>query len=82
MAQLSGVLLSRRLDNTGKVAMLVSMDKVRIRRAALPGDQLIIEAEALHVRSRTGHCRCRAMIGEHVAATAEIVFMLVDEDEA
>ncbi len=82
MAQLSGVLLSRRLDNTGKVAMLVSMDKVRIRRAALPGDQLIIEAEALHVRSRTGHCRCRAMIGEHVAATAEIVFMLVDEDAA
>jgi UDP-3-O-[3-hydroxymyristoyl] N-acetylglucosamine deacetylase / 3-hydroxyacyl-[acyl-carrier-protein] dehydratase len=82
MAQLSGVLLSRRLDNTGKVAMLVSMDKVRIRRAAMPGDQLIIEAEALHVRSRTGHCRCRATIGEHVAATAEIVFMLVDEDAA
>ena len=82
MAQLSGVLLSQRLDNTGKVAMLVSMDKVRIRRAALPGDQLIIEAEALHVRSRTGHCRCRATIGEHVAATAEIVFMLVDEDAA
>jgi len=80
MAQLSGVLLSRRLDNTGKVAMLVSMDRVRIRRAAMPGDQLIIEAEALHIRSRTGHCKCRAMIGEHLAAEAEIKFMLVDED--
>ncbi len=80
MAQLSGVLLSRRLDNTGKVAMLVSMDRVKIRRAALPGDQLIIEAEALHVRTRTGHCKCRAMIGEHLAAEAEIKFMLVDED--
>ena len=80
MAQLSGLLLSRRLDNTGRVAMLVSMDKVKIRRAAVPGDQLVIEAEALHVRSRTGHCRCRAMIGEHVAASAEITFMLVDED--
>jgi UDP-3-O-[3-hydroxymyristoyl] N-acetylglucosamine deacetylase/3-hydroxyacyl-[acyl-carrier-protein] dehydratase len=80
MAQLSGVLLSRRLDNTGKVAMLVSMDRVKIRRAALPGDQLIIEAESLHIRSRTGHCKCRAMIGEHLVAEAEIKFMLVDED--
>ena len=80
MAQLSGVLLSRRLDNTGKVAMLISMDRVKIRRAARPGDQLVLEAESLHIRRRTGHCRCRATIGEHVAAEAEIKFMLVDED--
>ncbi|NQU74978.1 MAG: UDP-3-O-[3-hydroxymyristoyl] N-acetylglucosamine deacetylase [Planctomycetes bacterium] len=80
MAQLSGILLSRRLDNTGKVAMLVSMDRVKIRRAARPGDQLIIESESLHIRSRTGHCRCRAMIGDKLAAEAEIKFMLIDED--
>ena len=80
MAQLSGILLSRRLDNTGKVAMLVSMDRVKIRRAALPGDQLVIQAETLHIRSRTGHCKCRVMIGDRLAAEAEIKFMLVDED--
>jgi len=80
MAQLSGILLSRRLDNTGKIAMLVSMDRVKIRRAAMPGDQLVIEAEALHVRARTGHCKCRVMVGEAIAAEAEIKFMLVDED--
>jgi len=80
MAQLSGVLLSRRLDNTGKVAMLISMDRVKIRRAARPGDQLVIEAESLHIRRRTGQCRCRTMIGEDLAAEAEIKFMLVDED--
>ncbi len=80
MAQLSGVLLSRRLDNTGKVALLISMDRVKIRRAAKPGDQLIIEAVALHIRRRTGHCKCRTMIGDQLAAEAEIKFMLVDED--
>jgi len=80
MAQLSGILLSRRLDNTGKIAMLVSMDRVKIRRAARPGDQLVIEAEAIHVRARTGHCKCRAMVGDALAAEAEIKFMLVDED--
>ncbi|NLF32962.1 MAG: UDP-3-O-[3-hydroxymyristoyl] N-acetylglucosamine deacetylase [Planctomycetes bacterium] len=80
LAQLSGILLSRRLDNTGKVAMLISMDRVKIRRSARPGDQLILEAESLHVRRRTGHCRCRALIDGRVAAEAEIKFMLIDED--
>ncbi len=80
MAQLSGILLSRRLDNTGKIAVLLGMDRVKMRRPVLPGDQLILEAESLHVRSRTGHCKCRAMVGEHLAAEAEIKFMLVDED--
>lgn len=80
MAQLSGVLLSRRLEHTGKIALLLSMDSVKMRRPVVPGDQLILEAESLHVRSRTGHCRCRAMVGEHLAAEAEIKFMLVDAD--
>jgi UDP-3-O-[3-hydroxymyristoyl] N-acetylglucosamine deacetylase/3-hydroxyacyl-[acyl-carrier-protein] dehydratase len=82
MAQLSGLLLSQRLEHTGKVAFLVSMDRARIRRPVRPGDQLIVEAEALHVRSRTGHCRCRAMVGGELAAEAELKFMLVDKEPA
>ena len=80
MAQLSGVLLSSRLEHTGKVAVLLSMDRVKMRRPVRPGDQLVIEAEALHVRSRTGHCKCRAMVGDELAAEAEIKFMLVDAE--
>ena len=80
LAQLSGLLLSRRLEHTGKVAMLLSMDRVKMRRPVRPGDQLILEAEAMHVRTRTGHCRCRALVGEEVAAEAEIKFMLVDAE--
>ena len=80
LAQLSGILLSRRLEHTGKVAVLLSMDRVKMRRPVRPGDQLILEAERLHVRSRTGHCRCRALTGSDVAAEAEIKFMLVDAE--
>jgi UDP-3-O-[3-hydroxymyristoyl] N-acetylglucosamine deacetylase/3-hydroxyacyl-[acyl-carrier-protein] dehydratase len=80
MAQLSGILLSQRLEHTGKVAMLLSMDRVKIRRPVRPGDQLIIHAESLHVRSRTGHCRCTAFVGPDIAAEAEIKFMLVDAE--
>ena len=80
MAQLSGILLSRRLEHTGKVAMLLSMDRAKMRRPVRPGDQLILEAETIHVRTRTGHCSCRALVAGEIAAEAEIKFMLVDAE--
>ena len=82
LAQISGLLLSRRLEHAGKVAVLLSMDRVKMRRPVQPGDQLILEAEAVHVRPRTGHCRCRALVNDEVAAEAEIKFMLVDAEPA
>ena len=82
MAQLSGVLLSRRLEHTGKIAVLLSLDRVKMRRLVRPGDQLILEAEAVRVHARTGHCRCRALVGDELAAEAEIKFMLVDAEPA
>ena len=80
MAQLSGVLLSRKLEHTGKLAVLLSMDNVKLRKPVMPGDQLVIEAETIHVRSRTGHTRCRAYVGPNIAAEAQIKFMLVDAE--
>lgn len=80
LAQLSGLLLSRRLEHTGKVAVLLSMDRVKMRRPVRPGDQLVLEAEAVRVRPRTGHCRCRATVGGELTAEAEIKFMLVDAE--
>jgi UDP-3-O-[3-hydroxymyristoyl] N-acetylglucosamine deacetylase/3-hydroxyacyl-[acyl-carrier-protein] dehydratase len=82
LAQISGILLSRRLEHTGKVAVLLSMNRVKMRRPVRPGDQLVLHAETLHVRTRTGHCRCRAFVGQELAAEAEIKFMLVDAEPA
>lgn len=80
MAQLGGILLSRKLDNTGKLAVLLSMDNVKMRQPVVPGDQLILEAEAVRVKSRTGHVRCSAYVCEKLAAEADIKFMLVDAE--
>jgi beta-hydroxyacyl-ACP dehydratase FabZ len=80
MAQLSGILLSQKLEHTGKVAVLLSMDNVKFRRAVVPGDQLVLTAETLRVRPRTGHVRCTAMVNDELVAQAEIKFMMVDED--
>lgn len=80
LAQLGGILVSRKLEHTGKLAVLLSMDKVKIRQPAVPGDQLILEAVTVRVKSRTGHMRCKAYIHDKLACEAEIKFMLVDAE--
>ena len=78
MAQLAGLLLLRRLENTGKLAVLWSIDQVRFRRAVVPGDQLRIEIEATKVRSKMGQGAAVAKVGGHKVAEALLTFTLVD----
>jgi len=80
LAQIGGVLLSQELEHKGKVAVLLSLDKVKFRRAVRPGDQLVLEAEALRVRSTTGHVRGRAHVAGELVAEAEIKFILTDAE--
>ncbi|MFC1764024.1 UDP-3-O-acyl-N-acetylglucosamine deacetylase [Planctomycetota bacterium] len=81
MAQTSGLLFAQRLENTGKLAVLLSMDGVKLRKAVVPGDQLILIAETVRLRRRTAHCKCTAMVRDVVAAEAEIKFMLIDDEK-
>ncbi|MBN1795279.1 MAG: UDP-3-O-[3-hydroxymyristoyl] N-acetylglucosamine deacetylase [Sedimentisphaerales bacterium] len=81
MAQISGLLFAQRLEHTGMLAVLLSMDDVKLRKAVMPGDQLILIAETERIRSRTARCKCRAMVGDAVAAEANIKFMLVDDEK-
>lgn len=80
MAQMGGLLLSQTLEHTGKVAVLLSLDKVKLRKAVTPGDQLVIEVETMRATARSAAVRARALVGEKVAAEAEIRFMMVDQD--
>lgn len=80
LAQLSGVLLSQALEHKGKVAVLLSLDKVKFRRAVRPGDQLTLEVESIRVRSTTGHVRGVGRVAGETAAEAEIKFILTDAE--
>ena len=80
MAQVSGLLFAQRLEHTGKLAVLLSMDGVKLRKSVVPGDQLILIAETIRLRKRTAQCQCKAMVGESVVAEAQIRFMLVDDE--
>jgi UDP-3-O-[3-hydroxymyristoyl] N-acetylglucosamine deacetylase/3-hydroxyacyl-[acyl-carrier-protein] dehydratase len=80
MAQLGGLLMSQNLEHTGKIAVLLSLDRVKLRRPVTPGDQLVIEAESVRAKARSGHVRCRAFVGDKLAAEAQIRFMMVDAE--
>jgi UDP-3-O-[3-hydroxymyristoyl] N-acetylglucosamine deacetylase / 3-hydroxyacyl-[acyl-carrier-protein] dehydratase len=80
MAQLSGLLFAQKLEHTGKLAVLFSMDDVKLRKAVVPGDQLVLTAETVRTRKRTAQCQCKAMVGQQVVAEAQIRFMLMDEE--
>jgi len=81
MAQLSGLLFAQKLEYTGKLAVLLTMDKVKLRKAVVPGDQLILTAETIRLGKRGAQCQCMAMVGESIVAEAKIKFVLVDDDK-
>ncbi len=80
LAQVSGLLFAQQLEHTGKLAVLLTMDGVKIRKSVVPGDQLILMAEADKVRSRAAKCNCQAMVGDQIVAEAQLKFMLVDDE--
>jgi len=80
LAQVSGLLFSQKLEHTGKLAVLLSMDKVKIRKSVVPGDQLILISETNKVRGRSAKCSCLAKVGDDTVAEAILTFMLVDDD--
>jgi UDP-3-O-[3-hydroxymyristoyl] N-acetylglucosamine deacetylase/3-hydroxyacyl-[acyl-carrier-protein] dehydratase len=81
MAQLSGVLLLKKLERTEQVAVLLSMDKVKLRKTVHPGDQLRLEAEVVRSKARTAQVNTQAWVGDELAAEAKIRFMLVPADQ-
>jgi len=80
IAQTGAVLLLDTPANRGKVPLFMSMDKVKFRRAVVPGDQMRIEVETLRVRNRMAACRGRVLVAGELACEAEIRSMLIDAD--
>jgi UDP-3-O-[3-hydroxymyristoyl] N-acetylglucosamine deacetylase/3-hydroxyacyl-[acyl-carrier-protein] dehydratase len=78
LAQVSGLLFAQKLEHTGKLAVLLTMDGVKMRKSVIPGDQLVLVSETVRTRSNSAWCNCTAMVGGDVVAEAQLKFMLVD----
>ncbi|OGW77521.1 MAG: hypothetical protein A3J52_03335 [Omnitrophica bacterium RIFCSPHIGHO2_02_FULL_49_9] len=79
LAQVGGVLLLSKPENRGKIAYFMTIEGVKFRRPVHPGDELRLETEAIRIRSKTGQCRGRALVGDKVVCEAsEVKFAIVD----
>ncbi len=76
MAQLAGLLLLRKLELTGKVPVLLSIDRVKFRRAVVPGDQIRLEAFTLRLSGGRGRVRCRSTVDGKLVSEARLNFAL------
>ena len=77
MAQVGGVMMLASEENKGKLAFFLSIDNVKFRKPVVPGDQLILEVEAIKVKSKTGQVRGRALVDGKVVTEADFVCALV-----
>jgi len=82
MAQLAGILLLETLEASGKVALLLAVDRAKLRRPVVPGDQLRLEAELETMRSRTAQINTWALVDGRIVSEAQITFILLDSDKA
>jgi UDP-3-O-[3-hydroxymyristoyl] N-acetylglucosamine deacetylase/3-hydroxyacyl-[acyl-carrier-protein] dehydratase len=80
MAQVGGILLSS-LPGTSmkdRVAVLASIDKVKLRRAVVPGDQLVMEVKLVRMRGTSfGEVEATATVEGKLVAEAQIRFAIV-----
>lgn len=82
MAQLAGILLLRKLELTGKVPVLLSIDRVKFRRAVVPGDQIRMEAHTIRLSSGRGRVRCRSTVEGALVSEARLNFALTEATSA
>lgn len=78
MAQAAGILLLRHVNAEGQIAFFMSCDKVKFRKAVVPGDQLVIEVKLVKIRGQklaVAEAECR--VGDKVVSSAELMFTLV-----
>lgn len=75
MAQAGGVLASesRQTESPGAIIYFMGMDHVRFRQPVVPGDQLILEAQVLKMRSKVAKMAGRALVEGKLVAEAELM---------
>ena len=77
MAQAGCVMmLSGVQDPQSKVPFFAGIDRCKFRRPVVPGDQLRLELEVLRQRGTSCKLQGQALVGEELAAEAEIMAVL------
>ena len=77
MAQAGAAAMLTLPQNKGKIGMFSGIEKAKFRRQVLPGDTLRLEVSIVKNLGRIGAGEGKAYVGDEVAASALIKFVLV-----
>ncbi len=82
IAQAAGILMLRQVSSEGKVALFMSADRVKFRRAVVPGDRLDIHVKLTKVRNkRIAVCEGVCTVEGQLACSGELMFTIMDVPE-
>lgn len=76
LAQVGAIIVLGMPENRGRLAFFAGIDKMRIRRQVVPGDQLRLEVEMFRFKGTFGKGRAKAYVGEELAVEGEMLFAL------
>jgi UDP-3-O-[3-hydroxymyristoyl] N-acetylglucosamine deacetylase/3-hydroxyacyl-[acyl-carrier-protein] dehydratase len=82
LAQAAGVWIAQWADPRRNIALLASIDGVKLRRTVVPGDQLRLEVEGGRTRGRMAHVRVTARVDGQLVAEARIRFVITPKERA
>jgi UDP-3-O-[3-hydroxymyristoyl] N-acetylglucosamine deacetylase / 3-hydroxyacyl-[acyl-carrier-protein] dehydratase len=81
IAQAAGILIAASIkDRERLIALITSIDGVKLRRAVVPGDQLRLEVIGHRIKARTACVSGLAKVGDTLAAEAKLRFVMVGAD--
>jgi len=76
LAQVGAVMVLRKPENKGRIALFAGIDNCRFKRQVAPGDRLRLEVEVTKMKGIVGKCQARATVDGELACEAELMFML------
>lgn len=76
LAQVGAVVVLKKPEFAGQIALFAGLDEVRFRRPVFPGDTLRLEVELTKFRGSLGIAMGKAFVGEELAAQGKLTFAL------
>lgn len=76
IAQVGGILILAKPENTGRLVYFRGIERVRFYDAAVPGDSIQIEVKVVRLRSRMGVLTGHARVGDRLLVRGTMTFAL------
>lgn len=80
LAQAGGILVHLKVPGD-KIAVLLNVNQAKFRQPVKPGDVLHLRGQGLHFSGKGGRIKAEALVGDKIAAEAEIGFVFVNKNQ-